>query len=119
MTELGRHEDSRGVIQDLLLGPIDCVTRISTRKNAVRGNHRHERTTQWTLVLSGRLLIVTDNGEFRSRREYGPGEIAEELPGISHAWKALEETEVLVFTRGPRAAGAYESDTVRLKEPLL
>ena len=119
MAELGRHEDSRGVIQDLLNGPIDGNTEITTNAGSVRGNHRHERTVQWTYVVSGRLLVVTDDGEYRKRREYGPGEMAEEAPGIAHAWKALEPTKVLVFTRGPRSGEAYESDTQRLSKPLL
>jgi quercetin dioxygenase-like cupin family protein len=114
-----RFEDERGVIQDLLDAPIDGITEIFTRAGAVRGNHRHERTVQWTYVVSGRLLVVTDDGEYRRRREYGPGEMAEELPGIAHAWRAEEDTKVLVFTRGPRAGEAYESDTQRLGKPLL
>ena len=113
-----RFEDDRGVIQDLL-GPLDAVTRITTKAGAVRGNHVHHQTTQWTFILSGRMLIVTDDGEYRQRHEYGPGEMAEELPGVPHAWKALEDTEVLVFTRGPRSGEAYETDTERLKVPLL
>ena len=114
-----RFEDERGIIQDLFTGQLDGVTEIFTRKGAVRGNHIHKHTTQWTLVRSGRLLVVTDKGEFRSRHEYLPGEMAEELPGVAHAWKALEDTTVLVFTRGPRSGEAYESDTRRLKVPLL
>ena len=114
-----RFEDDRGLILDLFTGQLDGVTEIFTRKGAVRGNHVHDRTTQWTLVRSGHLLVVTDNGEFRSRREYLPGEMAEELPGVAHAWKALEDTTVLVFTRGPRSGDAYESDPQRLKVPLL
>lgn len=112
-----RFEDERGVIQDLL-ATIDCVTEITTKKGAVRGNHIHEKTIQWTYVVSGLLQVATDNGHVHTR-EYGPGELIPELPGIPHAWKALEDTKVLVFTRGPRSGQAYESDTVRLGTPLL
>ncbi len=119
MAELGRHEDSRGIIQDLFTGQLDGVTEIITKAGAVRGNHVHAHTTQWTLVRSGRLLVATDDGKVRLHREYGPGEMAEEAPGIAHAWKALEDTRVLVFTRGPRSGAAYESDTQRLERPLL
>ena len=114
-----RFEDARGIIQDLFTGQLDGVTEIFTRKGAVRGNHIHHHTVQWTLVRSGRLLVVTQDGDSRKRTEYGPGEMAEELPGIAHAWKALEDTTVLVFTRGPRSGEAYESDTARLAKPLL
>ena len=114
-----RFEDARGVIQDILPGPIDGVTHIFTKAGAVRGNHVHRETTQWAYVLSGRLLAVTETGGFVHRDEYGPGELACDEPGVPHAWKALEDTEVLVFTRGPRTGEGYESDTERLRTPLL
>lgn len=108
--------DDRGIIEDLFGGkPIDAVTRITTAKGAVRGNHVHHETTQWTMVVKGRLLIAGGC----NRAEIGPGETATHWPGEAHAWKALEDTECLVFTRGPRAGENYESDTERLKTPLL
>jgi quercetin dioxygenase-like cupin family protein len=120
-----RFEDERGVIQDLLVRKLDAVTRIDTVKGAIRGNHYHKHTTQWTYVISGRLRIVThpDWGLAALRQEnvYGPGEMACELPNVPHAWEALEDTSVLVFTHGPRSGDAYESDTFRLdpKDRLL
>jgi quercetin dioxygenase-like cupin family protein len=114
-----RFVDERGEILDILPGPIDCVTRITSVAGAVRGNHRHLHTVQWALVLSGRLLVVTEDGESRTRREYGPGEMAEDRPGTAHAWKSLTDTVVLVFTRGPRSGADFELDTERLKVPLL
>lgn len=110
-----RFEDDRGVIQDLFDGGPVAVTHITTLEGAIRGNHVHRLTTQWTLVLKGRLLISNCGitAEFRS------GEIANHAAGMAHAWKALEDTECLVFTRGPRSGEDYESDTYRLAEPLL
>ncbi len=119
MPELGRHEDERGVIEDLLITPLDSVTRITSVAGAIRGNHFHKATWQWTYIVSGRLLVVVEDGEFRSRREYGPGELICDAPGAVHAWKALEPTEVLVFTQGPRSGENYETDTVRLEKPIL
>lgn len=120
MARLGRFEDDRGVIEDLLATSLDSVTRIFTRAGAVRGNHVHKLTTQWTYVISGRLMIVTAAPDgVQEPRIYGPGDLAREAPGIPHAWKALEDTTVLVFTRGPRSGTNYESDTVRLEKPLL
>lgn len=117
---MDRFEDYRGVIQDIfgadtIDGPIDSVTRITTLVGAVRGNHYHEHTTQWTLVLNGRLLMASG----ASRSQMGPGEIVKHTPGMPHAWQALENCECLVFTRGPRSGEDYESDTIRLEEPLL
>jgi len=114
-----RYEDARGVIQDIL-GPVDAVTRISTRQGCVRGNHIHHQTVQWTFVLSGKLLIKTQApGGPPQIHIYLPGEMACEQPGIAHAWRALEDTEVLVFTRGPRSGENYASDTERLAVRLL
>jgi quercetin dioxygenase-like cupin family protein len=126
-----RFEDDRGVIQDLVgeaevtqvftkngpvsLAKVDGVTGIFTRAGSIRGNHVHYQTTQWTYVVSGRLLIATRaRGQQRQEKVYTPGEMAQELPGVAHAWGALEDTLALVFTRGPRSGEDYESDTARL-----
>ena len=112
------HEDERGTIEDLI-GHVDAVTRITTVEGAVRGNHVHHFTTQWTLVLTGCLLICEGTQHGRSMRYLRPGELYEHGPGVAHAWRAMENTECLVFTRGPRAGEDYESDTHRLEQPLL
>lgn len=115
---LGRHEDDRGVIQDLLAGPLDMVTQIDTRFGHVRGNHVHQETAQWTYVVSGRLLVAWQgpDGDGPHQAIYPAGSLVVEEPGIPHAWQAVEDTRVLVFTRGPRAGMNYESDTQRLPE---
>jgi quercetin dioxygenase-like cupin family protein len=107
--------DERGVIQDLLDGPLDAVTRIHTAKGAVRGNHYHRQTTQWTYVITGNLCITDGIRDVF----LGPGEMVVHEPGTPHAWKATQDTDCLVFTRGPRAGKNYESDTFRLAKPLI
>jgi len=106
-----RFEDHRGVIQDLITRRVDSVTEIFTRAGAVRGNHRHDFTTQWVYVVYGKMLFVTLEDDGRHERT--------EHAGIPHAWRAIEDTLVLVFTRGPRAGENYEADTQRLAVPLL
>ena len=110
-----RFEDDRGVIQDLLTEALTSVTEIFTRAGAVRGNHTHYQTIQWTYVVSGQLRVVTrdPSGNMRDRT-FGPGDMACERPGVAHAWQAREDCTVLVFTRGPRSGDRYESDVVRL-----
>jgi quercetin dioxygenase-like cupin family protein len=112
-----RFEDERGVIQDLITRRIDAITEITTKAGAVRGNHVHHLTTQWAYVVSGKMLFAAQNtdGTFAERICF-PGETVCELPGQPHAWRAIEDTTVLVFTRGPRSGTGYESDTQRLKE---
>jgi quercetin dioxygenase-like cupin family protein len=104
--------DERGTIEDILPGPIDGVTKIFTRAGAVRGNHIHRQTTQWTYVVSGTLTAASPAG----RTVHVAGDLFEEPPGIPHAWHAEEDTVVLVLTRGPRTGDGYENDTVRLPD---
>lgn len=110
-----RFEDARGVIQDLLV-QIDSVTEIFTREGAVRGNHTHAETKQWTYVVSGSMLTAQGLPGEVEHRLIGTGSLLYEPPGVPHAWKAMEDTTVLVFTRGPRSGEDYESDTRRLPE---
>lgn len=110
-----RFEDARGVIQDLLTEQIDSVTEIFTKAGAVRGNHTHNETVQWTYVASGALQVVTRNpGEDPERNIRWAGELFCEPPGTAHAWRAQQDTTVLVFTRGPRSGANYEDDVQRL-----
>jgi uncharacterized RmlC-like cupin family protein len=113
-----RFEDERGIIQDLL-GPVDAVTQIITKDGAVRGNHIHLRTTQWTYVVSGRLLVAWTDDDGVHTLTYGPGMLIREPAGIPHAWKSVGQSVVLVFTQGPRSGEAYETDTRRLEVPIL
>lgn len=112
-----RFEDERGLIEDLLTEPVDAVTRIFTRAGAVRGNHVHDRTVQWAYVVSGSLIVaIRQPGGEQGRGIHGPRSLIREDPGVAHAWKAREDTEVLVFTRGPRSGAGYEDDVRRLPE---
>jgi quercetin dioxygenase-like cupin family protein len=113
-----RFEDERGTIEDLIVQSLDSVTRIFTRKGAVRGNHVHDETTQWTYIVRGQLQVVTRRpGGEPFTEECEDGELICEEPGVAHAWKALEDTVVLVFTRGPRSGANYEDDVQRLHGP--
>lgn len=108
-------EDDRGTICDLLEEPVNAVTRIWTKKGAIRGNHLHRLTTQWAYVASGVLRVSTGQEETL----VWPGEMVVNEPGEPHAWEALEDTECIVFARGPRAGKDYESDVYRLEMPLI
>ena len=111
-----RFEDGRGLIQDLLTEPIDSVTEIFTRAGAVRGNHTHNETTQWTYVVRGSMRMVHRRPDDKMPVSWtvSAGELVCDNPGVAHAWKALEDTTVLVFTRGPRSGANYEDDVQRL-----
>ena len=117
------------MIRDLLRDTkIDSVTSIFTKKGAVRGNHFHALTTQWVFIVSGILKVATKevidyNSGTGAYMTTGAQRSAEapvhslhvNPPMEAHAWLALEDTECLVFTHGPRSGDKYETDTIRLR----
>ena len=115
------HTDKRGVITDLLQDEtINAVTIISFAKDAVRANHYHKKTYQWNYVLSGAIKIVTrlPNQE-KVATVMKKGDFIVAVPNESHALMAIEPSELLVLTKGPRGGRDYETDTFRLTTPLV
>src|SRR5208282_4618017 len=115
---LDTFKDERGIIVDILEN-IDSVTIIHSYAGAIRGNHYHKETHQWTYIVSGKTRVVTQvNGATRGDVVESAGALIYHAPGTQHAFQAIEDTKWLVFTRGPRKGKDYESDTYRLEEPL-
>ena len=114
-------EDHRGLIKDLLVGEsVDAITLIETNKGGVRGNHYHKKTIQWIYMLSGSLEYVFQTGDSDTERVVlGPGHLVKTEAWEKHAFIALEASQFLVFSRGPRSGESYEDDTFRLDEPLI
>jgi quercetin dioxygenase-like cupin family protein len=113
------YADQRGVITDILQHtPVDSVTIITCVKGAMRGNHYHEESVQYSYVLSGRLrAFVQQPGQPVETADLIPGDLLMSPPLERHAIHALEDSVVLVITRGPRGGRNYEADTIRV-EPL-
>lgn len=114
-------KDDRGEIIDLIEGEdINAVTYISFVKGAIRGNHYHRQTTQWNYVISGKIKLVSHiSGEETVETLMNEGDMAITKPNERHALVAIEDSTVMVFTKGPRGGKEYESDTFRLTEPLV
>lgn len=113
-------EDERGKIIDILEKEvIEYVTLISSKKGAVRGNHYHKESVQYTFVLNGRLKLLTQmhGGEIETMI-IKAGDLVFTPPMEKHALIALTDSEFFVFTRGPRGGTNYEKDTYRLTEKL-
>jgi quercetin dioxygenase-like cupin family protein len=113
--------DARGSITDILDGvPLNAVTIITNKKGAVRANHFHKKTIQYTYVLTGRVRYV-------SRGKKGgtttvimkPGDLAVSPPHEAHATEALTDATFLALAHGLRHGRDYEKDTFRLAEPLI
>ena len=114
-------KDRRGAIVDILDGvPVECVTILSTKRGAVRGNHYHRRTTQYAYVLEGKFKLYTQHPGQRVRtRVVRRGELVVTPPHERHAFVALENSVLIACAHGPRSGQSYETDTYRLAVPLV
>ena len=115
------HRDSRGVIIDLLeKKKINAITYITQKKGKIRGNHFHKKTIQWNYLIKGRIKVVTKKRNTSVKEMIlSSGDLVVTSSNESHAIKAIEYSEYLVFTQGPRGGKEYEKDTFRLSEPLI
>ena len=114
------HKDRRGEIKDILVKErIDYVTLITCRKGSTRGNHYHKKTVQMAYVMDGRVKVLTQMpGKKVKATIVRRGSIIVNEPLERHAIIALEDSTLLVLTRGLRGGKDYETDTYRLAEPL-
>ena len=113
-------KDERGEIIDLLENEsINAVTVVTFRKGAVRGNHYHKETTQWNYLMSGSIKLVSQvPGKAVVETVMKPGDFVVTGPNVRHALVGLADSQLMVFTKGPRGGKEYESDTFRLDEPI-
>lgn len=112
-------EDDRGKITDILEHtPVDSVTIITCLKGAIRANHYHKESIQYSYVLSGQMLAYSQMPEEEVESQVlVEGDMMESPPLERHALHAIEDSVLLIVTRGPRGGKNYEDDTFRV-EPL-
>ena len=99
---------------------INAITYITQKKGKIRGNHYHKKTIQWNYLLKGKIIIFS---KFKRQKTKSitlkVGDLVATYKNESHAIKAIQDSEFLVFTQGPRGGKEYENDTFRLKIPLV
>jgi quercetin dioxygenase-like cupin family protein len=108
--------DSRGAITDILQHtPVDSVTIITCNKGAIRANHYHKESIQYSYLLSGQVLAYTQmpDGPLESQTLVA-GDMLESPVFERHALHAVEDSVLLIITRGPRGGKNYEDDTFRV-----
>ena len=117
------HEDERGKIVDIFYKEnINHVAVINFKPNAVRGNHYHKQTIQHVLVTKGILeyWYKSLNSNSPARCEIlKEGDLISTPPLEIHAFRVFRNTQMMVFSQGLRGGKDYESDTFRLKKPIL
>jgi quercetin dioxygenase-like cupin family protein len=115
---LGQHTDERGTITDMFYNKTmnhGCI--ISNAPKAVRGNHYHKLTTQYTLVLNGSLNYYARGLDSDDVQTFTAihGDMIISEPEEIHAMRAGEHgCTFMAFAEGPRGGEDYESDTYRV-----
>ena len=115
-------KDHRGIIRDILQDDINSITYITIKKGKIRGNHFHKKTTQWNYVLKGKVNLFYKNNikSYKIKKKLlKKNDLVACSPYEPHAFKGLQNCELIVFTRGPRKGREYENDTYRLEIPLV
>ena len=120
-------EDARGSIRDIFENsPKEHCTIITFTPGAIRANHFHKHSTQYTYVVSGQITMATQkldqNGSPVGQPEINTisvGDLAIHPPFEAHAFRAEGDATILAFADGIRGGESYEKDVFRLKTPLL
>lgn len=121
------HNDKRGKIIDIFINkPKDHCTLVTFNKNAVRGNHYHKKSTQYSFIISGKLILMTAkvsrNGKLLSKVKkeiVKANNFITHKPFYAHAFKALTKSNLLALANGKRGGKNYENDTFRLEKKLI
>lgn len=114
-------KDKRGTITDIFSNnPKDHCTIIFSKKGAVRGNHYHKKSTQYTFVVSGQLTMLSQkNGEKKIyKHTLKTNDIMIHKPKEIHTLIADKDTIFLAFADGVRGGKDYEKDTFRIEVGL-
>ena len=109
-------QDHRGQITDIIQHTLfDSVTVITCAKGAIRGNHFHKESIQYSYVLSGRVRALTQPPDGTvEMADLSANDLLESPPLERHALEALEDSVLIIITRGPRGGKSYEDDTFRV-----
>jgi quercetin dioxygenase-like cupin family protein len=111
------HTDERGSIFDLIEDTVGHVGFITFKAGAVRANHYHKVSTQYSYVLKGEIELTTANvdGSNRKVERLTKGMLTKIPAEVVHAYKALTDAEILDMTTLSRSDDGYEADTVRMQ----
>lgn len=117
---LGSFSDDRGDITDIFFKKnINHACVITNTPGAVRANHYHKFTTQYTYVLSGTLHYYSkpvDSDAAPVSIVAGEGDMIISEPNEIHAMKAgIYGCTFIAFAEGPRGGEDYENDTFRVE----
>jgi len=112
------HIDERGIISDLLNEKINHVGIISTEMEAIRGDHYHKSSIQYSYILSGKFEVLIANANNPNNFKkiiLSAGELITIPPNVIHTFKAIERAVMVDMISISREGKGYENDVVRVK----
>ena len=120
-------KDNRGKIIDVFVySPKEHCLIVTFTKGAVRCNHYHKKSTQFSFVLNGKLdfyfaKIDKKTGKIKkiNKKIVKKNTFITHKPFEAHAFKARSSSILVAFSCGVRGGSKYEKDTFRLKEKLI
>ena len=109
-------QDERGDITDILQHvPVDSVTIITCTKSAIRANHYHKESIQYSYVISGEMIAYSQMpGMELESCHLHECDMLTSPPLERHALHAVKDSVLIIITKGPRGGGRYEDDTFRV-----
>ena len=119
--------DKRGEIIDVFVNsPKDHCLIVTFTKGAVRGNHFHKKSTQFSFLLSGELdfyfaKVNKKNGQLKKiiKKTIKKNTFITHEPYEAHAFKSKKKSILVDFSCGIRGGTKYEKDKFRLKNKLV
>jgi len=114
--KLETHRDKRGIIKDIMVGKDFSTTYITFKKGAIRANHYHKETSQMDYIISGAVECYIDGRPPVVLTSTGSIFLA---PNKKHAYRALEDSEMISICIGKRIGKNYSKDTFKLETPLI
>ena len=71
---------------------------VELRVGGIRGNHFHRVKLEYFYLISGKLLVVAEDGGERVEIEVHPGDLITIETGVAHAMKPLEPGYAIEFS---------------------
>jgi len=110
--------DVRGVIQNLLLTPINSVAIITSKAGTVRSNHYHKTDWHYLYIISGSMNYYERDIDGSSDVKpllVTAGQMVFTPPMQVHKTEFLEDTVMISFAKNIRDHEHHEEDLVRVE----
>ena len=112
-------EDERGKIFDIVDGiQFAHVGIVTTNPGSIRGSHFHKKSEQLNYILKGKFRYLTKDLSKKGSKVkeiiLEEGDMINDPALQWHCSEALEESELLFFTKKARKEGGYEDDVFRV-----